>query len=143
MYITYSAYRSKNNELVETRKIGLPIADFRQLLTLDGVIISVIKEDIKNIPVVKKFGTAYIGETRCEKFEIVDEDNTDAMNEEQFREYFKEISNVPLIWSKTNKGENNNGEESTNKTSEHKTRKSNSKKVRDEENTEFRGNTLF
>lgn len=135
MYITYSAYRSKNGELVERRKISLPIADFRQLLTLDGVIISVIKEDIKRIPLVSKFGTAYIGETRCEQFEIVDEDNTDVMNEEQFREYFKEISSVPLIWSK--KEETNNAtEQDTNKESKPKTRKSNRKSTESEQDAE-------
>lgn len=101
MYITYSAYRSKNGDFIDKRRISLPIGDFRQLLNLDGIIISVIKEDIKRIPVISKFGTAYVGDIHCEAFEIVDEDNTDAMNEEQFREYFKEISDVPLTWSKT------------------------------------------
>ncbi|WP_304393291.1 hypothetical protein [uncultured Clostridium sp.] len=133
MYITYSMYRSKNNDFIETRKISLPIGDFRQLLNLDGIIMSVIGRDIRTIPMIKKFGTAYVGEIRCIEFEIVDEDNTDAMNEEQFREYFKEISNVPLIWSK--KEEVKSGKENTNQSSEHKTRKSNSKKVGDEENT--------
>lgn len=105
MYITYSAYRSKNNEFIDRRTISLPIGDFRQLLNLDGIIVSVIEQDLINIPNINKFGRAYIGELKCERFEIVDEDNTDAMNEEQFREYFKEISNVPLIWSKTNQSQ--------------------------------------
>lgn len=130
MYITYSIYRSKNNDFIDRRKISLPIGDFRQLLNLDGIIISVLKRDIESLPIIKKFGTAYVGETRCEEFEIVDDDNTDAMNEEQFRKYFKDISNVPLIWSK--KVEVENGKENTNKTSEHKTRKRNSKKTGDE-----------
>lgn len=134
MYITYSAFRSKNGELVERRKISLPIADFRQLLTLDGVIISVIKEDIKRIPLVSKFGTAYIGETRCEQFEIVNEDNTDAMNEEQFREYFKEISNVPLIWSKKEE-KDGTAEQNSNEESKPKTRKSNRKSTKSEQDT--------
>lgn len=130
MYITYSIYRSKNNDFIDRRKISLPIGDFRQLLNLDGIIISVLKRDIESLDIIKKFGTAYVGETRCEEIEIVDEDNTDEMNEEQFREYFKEISNVPLIWSK--KMEVENGKD-TNKTSEHKTGKSDSKKVGNEE----------
>ncbi len=132
MYITYSIFRSKNGEHIDTRKISLPIGDFRQLLNLDGIIVSVLKRDIESLPIIKKFGIAYVGETRCIEFEIVDEDNTDAMNEEQFREYFKDISNVPLKWSKKENVEN--GKESTNKTSEHKTRKSNSKTTGDEEN---------
>ncbi len=132
MYITYSIFRSKNGEHIDTRKISLPIGDFRQLLNLDGIIVSVLKRDIESLPIIKKFGTAYVGETRCIEFEIVDEDNTDAMNEEQFREYFKDISNVPLKWSKKENVENE--KESTNKTSEHKTRKSNSKTTENEKN---------
>lgn len=133
MYITYSAYRSKNGDFIDRRKISLPISDFRQLLNLDGVIISVIKEDIRRMPIISKFGTAYVGDIHCEQFEIVDEDNTDAMNEEQFREYFKEISDVPIIWSKS-KGEEDNGE-NTNKKSEHKTGEGNSKDIGNEENS--------
>lgn len=135
MYITYSIYRSKNNDFIETRKISLPIGDFRQLLNLDGIILSVISRDIKSIPMIKKFGTAYVGNIECNQIEIVDEDNTDAMNEKQFREYFKEISNVPLIWSKKEETDNEGRDESINKTSEHKTRKSNSKEVGNEENS--------
>lgn len=133
MYITYTIYRSKNGDKIDTRKISLPIGDFRQLLNLDGIIMSVIGRDIRTLPIIKKFGTAYVGETRCDLIEIVDEDNTDEMNEEQFREYFKEIAKVPLIWSK--KEMDSNGKKDTNKTSEHKTRKSNSKKVGDEKDS--------
>lgn len=131
MYITYSAYRSKNNDFIAKRTISLPIGDFRQLLNLDGIILSVIKKDLNNLPNINKFGVAYVGDIHCEKIEITDEDNTDAMNEEQFREYFKEISNIPLIWSKTE--EVSNGEESTDKESEHKTGESNSKDIGNEE----------
>lgn len=129
MYITYSAYRSKNNDFIDRRKISLPIGDFRQLLNLDGIILSVIKEDLINIPNINKYGTAYIGDIRCEQFEIVDEDNTDAMNEEQFREYFKEISNVPLIWSKKEEVKDAESRQDTNKTSEQETGESNRENI--------------
>lgn len=127
MYITYSIYRSRNNDFIDKRKISLPIGDFRQLLNLDGIIVSVIEKDISTIPMIKKFGRAYIGNIQCEQFEIIDDDNTDAMNEKQFREYFKEISDVPLIWSKKESVED--GEQDTNKESKHKARKEDSTNI--------------
>ena len=132
MYITYCIYRSKNNDFIARRRISLPIDGFRQILNLDGLLLSVMKRDVHNIPMIQKFGTAYIGNYQCEQVEITDEDDTDAMNEEQFREYFKEIADVPLVWSKTE--EVSNGEESTDKESEHKTGESNSKDIGNEEN---------
>ena len=131
MYITYEMYRSKNKEYIDTRKISLPIGDFRQLLNLDGLIISVIHNDIKSIPMIKKFGVAYIGDIRCTEIEIIDEDNTDAMNEKQFREYFKEMSDT-IKWSK--KEEANGGKNDTNQSSEHKTGEGNIETVGNEEN---------
>lgn len=131
MYITYTIYRSKNGDKIDTRKIELPIGDFRQLLHLDHLLSSVITQDINSISIIKKFGTAYIGKIECNEIEILDKDNTDEMNEEQFREYFKTVSDTPLKWSK--KEIDNNGKEDTNKGSERKTRKSNSKKVGNEE----------
>lgn len=134
MYITYTIYRSKNEDKIDTRKIELPIEDFKQLLHLDHLLSSVITQDINSLQIIKKFGTAYIGKIKCDEIEILDTDNTDAMNEEQFKEYFKTISDVPLKWSK--KEDTINGKENTNKTGEHKTRKSNSKKTGNEKNIE-------
>lgn len=134
MYIIYTIYRSKNGDKIDTRKIELPIGDFKQLLHLDHLLSSVITQDINSLQIIKKFGTAYIGKIECDEIEILDTDNTDAMNEEQFKEYFKTISDVPLKWSK--KEDTINGKENTNKTGEHKTRKSNSKKTGNEKNIE-------
>lgn len=133
MYITYTIYRSRNGEKIDTRKIELPIGDFRQLLHLDHLLSSVITQDINSLQIIKKFGTAYIGRIVCEEIEILDKDNTDAMNEEQFREYFKTVSDIPLKWSKKEVIEN--GKEDTNKTSEHKTGESDSKEVGNEKNS--------
>lgn len=133
MYITYTIYRSRNGEKIDTRKIELPIGDFRQLLHLDHLLSSVITQDINSLQIIKKFGTAYIGRIICEEIEILDKDNTDAMNEEQFREYFKTVSDIPLKWSKKEVIEN--GKEDTDKTSEHKTGESDSKEVGNEKNS--------
>ena len=81
MYITYSIYRSKNNDFIARRRISLPIDGFRQILNLDGLLLSVMKRDVHNIPMIQKFGTAYIGNYQCEQVEITDEDDTDAMND--------------------------------------------------------------
>lgn len=132
MYITYTIYRSKNGDKIDTRKIELPIGDFKQLLHLDHLLSSVLTQDINSLPMIKKFGTAYIGKVECNEIEILDKDNTDAMNEEQFREYFKTISDVPLKWSK--KEEVESGKEDTNKESINKTGKDDSKAVGNEKN---------
>lgn len=104
MYIKYELYRSKNDEMFNAEKIEWVIKDNKDLIDIDNRINQVLATHISQLPIIKKFGTAYIGRMKLVGIEINDNDELGGLNEEAFRSYMANSEVMPLltiVWNKT------------------------------------------
>ena len=103
MYIKYELYRAKNNELFNAEMIEWVLTDDKDLIEIDKRMRDVLAQHISNLPIIKKFGTAYIGNMKIVGIEINDNDDIGGLNEEEFRKYMSNPDVMPYLDIKWNK----------------------------------------
>lgn len=103
MNIHYKLHRAKNNEVIEDGIIQLKLEEEGQVVALDDLIVLTLDNYIKSIPIIKKYGTAYIGYREICFVEIIDEDKIE-LPKEAFIKFVRENINPNLIiqWNKHN-----------------------------------------
>lgn len=104
MYIKYELYRSKTDEMFNAEKIEWVIKDSKDLVDIDNRINQVLATHISQLPIIKKFGTAYIDRMKLVGIEINNNDELGGLNEQAFRGYMANSEVMPLLpieWNKT------------------------------------------
>ena len=103
MYIKYELYRAKNNELFNAEMIEWVLTEDKDLIEIDRRIRDVLAQHIQQLPEVKNYGTAYIGNMKIVGIEINDNDDLGGLSEEEFRKYMKDPDVMPylnIVWNK-------------------------------------------
>lgn len=101
MYIEYELYRSKNNELFDRASIEVQIRDDKDLIAIDDIISGVLKYHIRQLPIIQKYGEAYVGRARLVSIVVNDNDYVSDLNEEAFNLYIHQIEpNIVVKWNR-------------------------------------------
>lgn len=102
MYIKFELYRAKNGELFDQEMIEWPLVNDKDLIELDDRLKWLLTQHIQSLPIIKKYGIAYVGEMKIVGIEINDNDDLGGLDEEQFRKYILEIMPyMDVKWNKT------------------------------------------
>lgn len=104
MYIKYELYRAKNQELFDAEAIEWVLKTDKDLIEIDKRMIDVLTQHISNLPVIKKFGTAYIGRMKIVGIQINNNDDLGGLDEKQFRNYMADsevMPYLPIKWCKS------------------------------------------
>ncbi len=103
MFIHFKILRSKNNDVIDEGKLQFNITKDEYLITLDDIIVKLLTDYINDLPQVKSYGIAYVGQTVVPYIEITNDDTAIDFNREEFAKYFSNLNmnqDMKVIWSK-------------------------------------------
>lgn len=103
MLIRFEMYRSKiPDEMFDSGSIQVDIVNEQELVKIDEVILNVLNKYRTELPVIKKYGVAYMGRLRLVDLTITDSDTAIDLDEGQFNHYIQSIiPGIVVIWNKT------------------------------------------